>query len=96
MRRAFIAAQDTMPLPSIHQHLPTLRQLREQYKMSYYEVAQAARVRPRVVYWMEHHVAVYPIEAVHILSVFSMRSGGKHAYGFHNVRGLCFKQGFML
>lgn len=77
---------------SLFRHvLPTLRQLRESYNLSYFEVAQAAKVNPRVVYWMEHGISVYPIEAVYILSSFSVRTGGRHTYTFDNVQGIRLK-----
>ncbi len=86
-----ITEQDTIPFPLFRHNLPTLRQLRESYNLSYFEVAQAAKVHLRVVYWMEHGISVYPIEAVYILSSFSVRTNGQHSYTFDNVQGIRLK-----
>jgi len=91
MYKRHITEQQTMPFPLFRYGLPTLRQLRESYHLSYFEVAQAAKVHPRVVYWMEHGVRVYPIEAVYILSSFSVRTHGQYTYTFDNVRGIRLK-----
>lgn len=70
---------------------PTMRQLRERCGMSYFEVAHAARVHPRTVYWMEQGITVQHIEAIYILSVFSQRLGW--ACTFESVKGIRVKQG---
>src|SRR6266568_8253355 len=68
--------QDTVPLRCIDIHqLPTLRELRERCYWSYFELAAAARVQPRVVYWMEHGIAVSGRDAARILFVMSCRLG---------------------
>ena len=93
-----IENERTQPLSTIRspmwrdtrQTLPTMRQLRERCGMSYFEVAHAARVRPRIVYWMEQGIAVQHIEAVYILSVFSQRLGW--VCTFENVRGIRVKE----
>ena len=91
MYKRHITEQETTPYPLFHHGLPTLRQLRESYNLSYFEVAQAAKVHPRVVYWMEHGISVYPIEAVYILSSFSVRTNGRYTYTFDNVQGIRLK-----
>ncbi len=85
--------QDTMPLPSIKLvpiHLPTVREIRERCRMSYFEVAMAAGVNPRVVYWMEQGIAVSSQEARKILHVFSHLTGS--LYTFENVQGIRIKE----
>ncbi len=81
--------QDTMPLPVIRRGLPTVRQLRLWYRMEYADVAQAAGVPMRVAYWIEQGIAVAPIDALKILTVFSARAG--YPYTFDNVQGIRFK-----
>ena len=90
MRKRHFTEVDTMPLPSIGHGLPTVQQLRESHNMSYFEVAQAAGVHPRVVYWLEHGIRVSLAEAISILAVFSRCS--HHPYTFHNVWGIRLKR----
>ena len=89
--------EQTMPLPSIfsstlrvRDHRPTLRQIRERCGLSYFDVAQAAGVRPRVVYWMEQGIAVNLLDALYILAVLTRRSGW--VWTFENVKGIRLKQ----
>jgi DNA-binding XRE family transcriptional regulator len=87
--------QDTMPIPIVHieraerPRLPTVQQVRELCRMSYFEAAQMAGVNPRIVYWMEKGISVYPLEAVKILRAFSYVSG--QSYTLNNVRGIRLK-----
>ncbi len=79
-----------MPLPVIRRGYPTVRQVREQSGMSYFDVAAAAGVKLRVVYWMEHGIAVDPVDAVKILTVLSLRAG--KVYTLMNVQGIRVKE----
>lgn len=90
MRKRHFTEVDTMPLPGIGHRLPTIQQLRESHNMSYFEVAQAAGVHPRVVYWVEHGIRISLAEAISILAVFSRCS--QHPYTFHNVWGIRLKR----
>ncbi len=69
-----IEDQNTIPMSRQKDTRPTFRQLRERYRLSYFEIAQQARVHVRAVYWME---LGYPTEfplALRILNVLSGRA----------------------
>ena len=82
----------TMPFPLIRRLLPTPRQIREHFKLSYFEVAREAGINPCLVYWMEHDIAVYPLEAQAILAALSKHTNGKYTYTFNNVRSIRFRR----
>ena len=82
----------TMPFPLIRRLLPTPRQIREHFKLSYAEVARIAGVNPSIVYWVENDIAVYPREALAVLSALSKQTRGTYTYTFNNVRGIRFRR----
>jgi hypothetical protein len=84
--------QITMPFPLIRRLLPTPQQIREHFKLSYFEVAREAGINPSIVYWIEHDIAVYPLEAQAVLSALSKHTHGKYTYTFNNVRGIRFRR----
>ena len=86
-----ISEQKTMPIPLLRRNVLTLRQLRESYQLSYFQVAQAANVQPRVVYWMEHGIHVSLLDALSVLASFSLRTNWRHTYTFVNVQGIRLK-----
>jgi len=85
-----IQEQDTIRLPISRSHQLTIRQLRERYKMGYYEVALAAGVKPRVACWFEKNVAVDVMDAIRILSFFSQLTG-QHCI-FDTIQGISIRQ----
>ncbi len=84
--------QITMPFPLIRRFLPTPQQIREHFKLSYFELAREAGVNPSIVYWIENDIAVYPMEAQVVLSALSKHTHGKYTYTFNNVRGIRFQR----
>ena len=84
--------QITMPFPLIRRLLPTPQQIREHFKLSYFEVAREAGVNPLIVYWIEHDIGVYPLEAQAVLAALSRHTNGKHTYTFDNVRSIRFRR----
>ena len=82
--------QITMPFPLIRRLSPTPQQIREHFKLSYFEVAREAGVNPSIVYWIENDIGVYPMEAQVVLSALSKHTKGKYTYTFDNVRSIRF------
>src|SRR6266700_4220699 len=78
-----IQEQDTIPLLKIWDSLPTVQQVREVCKWSYFELASLAGVKPRVVYWMEKGIAVHAADASKVLAALSLRTG--RPYTLQNV-----------
>src|SRR6266700_8274179 len=86
-----IQEQDTIPLLKIWDSLPTVQQVREVCKWSYFELASLAGVKPRVVYWMEKGIAVHAADASKVLAALSLRTG--RLYTLQNVQGLHLRPG---
>ena len=96
MHTQSISEQDTVPISISRRNMLSLRQLREHYHLSYFQVAQAAHVHPRVVYWMEHGVRVSLLDALAVLASFSIRTNWRHTYTFVNVQGVSGSNRLML
>ena len=82
--------QDTIPLSTINFHnLPTIRELREACGLSYFQLAYYARVRPRVVYWIEQGIAVNRVDACRILYALSCKTA--EVYTLANIQPIRIK-----
>ena len=79
-----------MPLPILNfRHLPSIRELREICGLSYFQLAYFARVRPRVVYWIEQGIAVNRVDACRILYALSCKTA--EVYTLANVQPIRIK-----